>query len=80
MHRHMVERHNGVIGNGNGICDYKMESLNHFRESLTRVLEEAVRIQEVDSDPKILMMNSKFEYYGPQDVRPAFTKGPANFW
>ena len=58
----------------------EMESLNHFRESLTRVLEEAVRIQEVDSDPKILIMNSKFEYYGPQDVRPAFTKGPANFW
>ena len=80
MHKHMMEEHEGVMGGEGGIFDFKMEALNRFRDPLTRILEEAVRIQEIDGDPRVKMMNSKMEHYGPQYVRPEFTKGPADRW
>ena len=80
MHKHMVEKHSGIMGENKGIKDFKMESLNRFKGSLTRIVEEAVRIKEVDSNPKLEMMNSKIEYFGPQYVRTAFSKGPADRW
>ena len=80
MHKHAVECHGGVLGVGGGINDFSMEALNRGMGPLNRVLEEAVRIQEIDSDPKIKVLNSKLEYYGAQYVRPAFVKGPADHW
>ena len=80
MHKHMVEKHHGLIGEEGGLFDFKMEALNTFRDALPRVVEEAVRIQQIDNDPKVQMLNSKIEYYAPQYVRPAFTKGPAEYW
>ena len=74
--RHTNEKHNGIIGTNKGAGDYKMKPLNKFNSALTRVLEEAVRIQQLESDPKLDNSNSRFEYFGPEYVRPSFTKGP----
>ena len=76
----MIDKHYGVMGGENGLLDYKMKVLNTFKESLNRILEEAVRIQQLDGDQRIEMLNSKIEYYAPQYVRPSYSKGPAELW
>ena len=32
----------------------------------------------MDGDLKVEMMNRKIDFYGPQYVKPVFTKGPAD--
>ena len=78
MWRHTLEEHGGVIGSGGGITDYSMECLSTFKKPLTRILEEAVRIQRQSEDPKTISLNSKMEYFGSEYVRTVFTKGPAD--
>ena len=80
MYKHALERHGGKLGADRGISDFKMEALSQQREALDRILEEAVRIKAITSDPKINVLNSKMEYYGAQYVRSAFAKGPADQW
>ena len=80
MHKHMIDKHYGVMGGENGLLDYKMKVLNTFRESRNRILKAAVRIQNLDGDQRIEMLNSKIEYYAPQYVRPSYSKGPAELW
>ena len=75
MWNHTLQKHNGVINNIIG--DYKIKLLKSFEKPLSRVLEEAVQIQNISSDPRIEMLNTKIEYYTPQYVRPIFVKGPA---
>ena len=72
MWRHTLNVHNGVNG---GIGDYKMEVKKSFKEPLSRVIEEAVRIQEADRNPKVECLKSRHEYFRSEYVRPAFFKG-----
>ena len=78
MSKHTEEEHGGVMGEDGGRTDYKMKVLNTFKESLTRILEEAVRIQKQSEDPSIKSMNSKMEYFGSEYVRTVFMKGPTD--
>ena len=78
MSRHTEEEHDGVMGEDGGKTDYKMKVLNTFKDSLTRILEEAVRIQKQSEDPTIKSMNSKMEYFGSEYVRTVFMKGPTD--
>ena len=77
--KHTLERHGGVIGENKGAKDYKMKPLNKFKKSLTRVIEEAVRIQQLESDPNLENLNSRLEYFAPKYGRPSFTKEPLDY-
>ena len=75
MWRHTEEHHNGVITNPE--TDYRFGVVSSHQEALNRVLDEAVRIQDIEGDSSVNSMNGRQEYYAPQYVRPAFEKGPA---
>ena len=64
MQKHNLDKHNGIRGSENGLFDFKMEALIRCKKSLTRIVGEAVRIKEIDGDPKVEMLNSIIEYYG----------------
>ena len=74
MWRHVKEKHRGVIVSATK--DFKFNVIESHRDSLNRVLGEAVHIQAMTADPKMLSMNSRNEYFTPQMVRPIFVKGP----
>ena len=76
MWKHTLDKHQGKIGES----DYKMEQVNQFQDPLTRILQEAVTIQRNETDEKTENLNSKMEYYGPEYVRPSFSKGPVDQW
>ena len=75
MWRHTMEVHGGVITSA--VEDYTYKVLSSHRESLNRVLEEAVNIQASTNNPRTVSLNSRMEYFAPQYVRPTFHKGPA---
>ena len=72
--KHTTDCHMGVIGTN----DFKMEQLARPKDTLVRVLQEAILIQKKESDPKTINLNSKMEYFGAEYIRPSFTKGPAD--
>ena len=74
--KHAKEVHSGVIGT----ADFKMELLSRPRDTLVRILQEAVYIQKNESDEKTESLNSKMEYFGAEYIRPSFSKGPADIW
>ena len=74
MWRHVKEKHRGVIVSETK--DFKFSVIESHRDSLNRVLGEAVHIQVMTADPKMLSLNSRNEYFTPQMVRPIFVKGP----
>ena len=76
MWKHTLDKHQGEISES----DYKMEQVNQFQDPLTRILQEAVTIQRNETDEKTENLNSKMEYYGPEYVRPSFSKGPVDQW
>ena len=63
------------MGADGGIGDYTMTPKENFKDPLTRIVNEAVRIEEQERDPKVISLNTKREYYGAQFVRPVFEKG-----
>ena len=75
--KHCKEEHGGLI---EGETDFRMKPVEKFRDPITRILHEAVRIQQNEVDPKTLNLNSKMEYFGPEYVRPNFSKGPVDQW
>ena len=75
MWRHTGSCHGGVVGREGGVKDYKMEPKERFREPLTRIMNEAVRIEMQEKDPKVISLNSKREYFGAQFISPVFEKG-----
>ena len=76
MWRHTESIHNGNIGVGGGVKDYKMEVLDIYKEALTRIIGEAVRIEEQEKNKKVLSLNSKSEYFRSQYICPTFEEGP----
>ena len=76
MWKHAKEKHCGIIGEK----DFKMDSVERFRDALPRILTEAVLIQHNEVDKKTESLNSKMEYFVAEYVRPSFSKGPADQW
>ena len=73
--RHTRDCHGGIITSVVGDYDYKV--ISSHRESLNRVLDEAVHIQASSKNPMVVSMNSRMEYFAPQYVAPSYHKGPA---
>ena len=53
-----------------------MEVLDSFKVALSRIIGEAVKIEEQEKNKKVLSLNSKSEYFRAQYIRPTFEKGP----
>ena len=51
-----------------------------FKDPLTRILDEAVRIKDLEDDPAANCLNSKGEYFQSQYIRTSYTKGTQNMW
>ena len=49
MWRHCVGTHGGVLGDHGGRGDFKMDIISHHRDPLTRVLKEAIEIQNLEN-------------------------------
>ena len=80
MWDHTVEVHGGQISD-NHRDDYRFRIVGVFRDSLSRQLDEAVRIESVEQRgrrvgdkkaEKIVSLNRKEEHYQPRLVRPHF--------
>ena len=76
--------HGGVLGEQGGLTDYKMEVVGRFRDPLSRILDEAIRIKDaemkeknlpVPDQKKVICMNSKLDYFKSQAVHTTFGKG-----
>ena len=61
-----------------------MEVVGRFRDPLTRILDEAVRIKDAEmlenkllepDEKKYICLNSKLDYFKSQVVRTTFSKG-----
>ena len=78
MWRHTLESHGGVIGPHNGLNDYSMKVTGTFNDPLSRILNEAVKIKNLEDDPSIKCLNSKREYYQSQYIRTSYQKGTQN--
>ena len=75
MWHHTQQAHGGVIGEERGLRDYKMEVVGRFRDPLTRILDEAVRIKDAENSEKnwsaengkkFVCLNSKLDYFKSQ--------------
>ena len=55
MWRHTLEAHGGVIGPLQGLSDYSMTVTGTFKDPLTRILDEAVKIKDFEDDPKVIL-------------------------
>ena len=80
MWDHTVEAHGGQVSE-NHRDDYKFRIVGVFRDSLSRQIDEALRIESVEkrgkrigdkSAEKVVSLNRKEEHYQPRLVRPNF--------
>ena len=78
MWRHTLEAHGGIIGPLNGLNDYSMKVTDNFKDPLSRILDEAVRIKDLEDDPSVNCLNSKGEYFQSQYIRTSYQKGAQN--
>ena len=78
MWRHTLEAHGGLIGSLNGLNDYSMKVTGTFKDPLSRILDEAVRIKDLEDDPSVNCLNSKGEYFQSQYIRTSYQKGAQN--
>ena len=58
MWRHTEKVHGGMIGSKKGIHDFTMKRLSTFGDCLTRIVEEAVEIKEMEGNIKVISINS----------------------
>ena len=85
MWHHTQQVHGGVLGDqGEGLRDYKMEVVGRFRDPLSRILDEAIRIKDAETkeknvpvinQKKIVCLNSKLDFFKSQAVHTTFSKG-----
>ena len=79
MWRHCQVAHGGIMGTEDGLGDFRMDQVSSHRDPLSRVLREALEIQELENNEigwktvnqdgrKIHCLNSKQEYF--QNVIP----------
>ena len=83
MWSHTRDHHDGAIGPGNGSADYKLEIEGVFRDTMTRQIDEAVRMRSrgwgeeqrrspSTETPRCVLMNGKEAFYKPKIVQTIF--------
>ena len=83
MWSHTRDHHYGAIGPGNGSADYKLEIEGVFRDTMTRQIDEAVRMRSrgwgeeqrrspSTETPRCVLMNGKEAFYKPKIVQTIF--------
>ena len=87
MWEHTHDVHGGDVGQDEGKADYKLSIEGRFRDSLTRQVDEDVRLRESgwgqdddlwtgggcgNSGPKCVLMNGNGDYFKPKSVRTQF--------
>ena len=63
--------HDGIVGQNEGMSDYKVKVVGKYQKCLYRQVDEDVRMQQNEACGDILL-NSKYEYYMPKSVQPVF--------
>ena len=85
MWMHTRDHHGGELGENNGQTDYRLEVEGRFKDTLTRQIDEDVRLRESGwglqddmwlgcdkSGPKCNLLNSNGNYYKPKSVQTQF--------
>ena len=75
MYRHCQESHGGVKGPNGGLEDFTMKVTKTFQDPLTRILDEVVRIKDLEDNNNFMCLNTKEEYYQSQYIRITYSKG-----
>ena len=71
MWEHCRDNHGGVVGENNGINDFRMKVTGRFTKCLDRQVDEDLRMQEFEGGGGVIL-NSKCEYYTPKSIQPVF--------
>ena len=71
MWEHTRNVHAGVVGENDGINDYRMKVTGKFKKCLERQVMEGVRIQKCENNGETLL-NSKNEYFTPRNIQAVF--------
>ena len=69
MYQHVIEKHEGDIGN-----EFVIKRENIDKDPMRRVIRESVRIRRAEEDESIILMNTKEEHFGVQTIRGNFSK------
>ena len=75
-----MTHHSGVMGPNGGLLDYTMEVVATGQKPLTRVIDEGIRVKDLENDTKIDCLNSKSEYYQAEFIRVSYTRGAGQTW
>ena len=71
MWEHTRDCHEGVIGENDGVEDYRFSVSGVFRKCLDRQVDEGLRIQQCENEGGVLL-NSKNEWFTPKVVETIF--------
>ena len=81
LYRHILDCHEGQEREMTR-DDFRMTTANIHRRPLTRQCEEGLELEHavrnVEGGARMLLLNSKSEFYQPGVVRPAFGQGLNN--
>ena len=75
MWNHCAEIHSGEIGPSNGLYDFEMTIISAGAKPLERILEEGVRIKDLEADTQIDCLNGKTEYFRAEYIKTTYNKG-----
>ena len=67
MWKHVEEKHNGDRATEFAIRRERIDP-----DPMRRVIRESLRIEKVEKDPSVILMNTKEEHFGTQTVRSSF--------
>ena len=86
MWSHTRDCHGGSLGQEDGSKDYKLEIEGTFRDTMSRQIDEDVRMRgrgwgedcmtrqrrDIPAAPKCVLMNGKSEYFKPKSIQTIF--------
>ena len=84
MWRHCEETHEGIMGEEDGLRDFKMDVVEQYKDPLSRQLRESLEIVDLENRElgwrpefgrKIVCMNSMMEYFQCEISRTVHSKG-----
>ena len=71
MWEHTRDVHDGIVGQNEGMRDFKVKVVGKYQKCLYRQVDKDVRMQQYEACGGVLL-NSKYEYYMPKSVQPVF--------
>ena len=81
MWSHANNFHQGVIGEGGGMLDYKFTLLGTHRDNMSRQVHEGYRqlkLENFQSQNKLVCLNSKIDYVQPLMTKLTVASGNSN--